>query len=428
MNVGASMAVSPLPETTPTPGSVAPTGSVRRPRIGARTVLLFLAGLAVAGSAYRATRMEVGGMLVHPYLPFVVLLFVFVAIPRLGRFPRSVLLSCIAFAALYLISLLPGGDLLGELSKVLANLLTIVAVALSIRNERDLSAAVLGLAVAVTVISLVSLLRGGGTTAGVNPLEEVANKNAYSLYALPALLLNGFYLLDSRRNRWYRLALAFSATAIVAAVFSSGNRSGWLGVVLIGVLLVTSGRRTTTAVVVGFLVLGNYFLITQYLKPEVIERRITETQQGNVSDSTRKDLFFTAFDIATENPMLGMSPQKLPYELARRLRVPGEAIDPHNTFGHIMGGSGFITLAALVMVGFCMWYRPSRGRKALWVDQIEARRAHHLVRLMLVLWVVRAMFTREILYNPGFGMGLGIAIGAALMNGAWQKPRPRRAA
>jgi hypothetical protein len=41
--------------------------------------------------------------------------------------------------------------------------------------------------------------------------------------------------------------------------------------------------------------------------------------------------------------------------------------------------------------------------------------ARNLCRMMIVLWVIRGMFTREILYNPAFNVGLGLCIGLLIL-------------
>jgi hypothetical protein len=41
----------------------------------------------------------------------------------------------------------------------------------------------------------------------------------------------------------------------------------------------------------------------------------------------------------------------------------------------------------------------------------EFARAQRLLRMMVLLWMIRGMFTSSILYNPGFSIGLGLAIG-----------------
>jgi hypothetical protein len=57
------------------------------------------------------------------------------------------------------------------------------------------------------------------------------------------------------------------------------------------------------------------------------------------------------------------------------------------------------------------------------------RRAHSLLRMMIILWVVRGMFTQNILFAPAFNLAIGIIIGLCMTSGIWKKlPRPQRAA
>jgi hypothetical protein len=44
---------------------------------------------------------------------------------------------------------------------------------------------------------------------------------------------------------------------------------------------------------------------------------------------------------------------------------------------------------------------------------------------MLVSWIVRGMFTAEVLYSPAFSMGLGLCIGLGRMRGLWARAPQR---
>jgi len=37
------------------------------------------------------------------------------------------------------------------------------------------------------------------------------------------------------------------------------------------------------------------------------------------------------------------------------------------------------------------------------------------MRMMVILWFVRGNFTRDILFNPSFNIGLGLAIGLCML-------------
>ena len=54
---------------------------------------------------------------------------------------------------------------------------------------------------------------------------------------------------------------------------------------------------------------------------------------------------------------------------------------------------------------------PPPPNKADLALAFEFTRAQRLLRMMVILWMIRGMFTSAILYNPGFSMGLGLAIG-----------------
>ena len=50
---------------------------------------------------------------------------------------------------------------------------------------------------------------------------------------------------------------------------------------------------------------------------------------------------------------------------------------------------------------------------------MKTKRGFTLVELMVVLTVIRGLFSREILYAPGFAIGLGLAIGFCMIKQVW---------
>jgi hypothetical protein len=80
----------------------------------------------------------------------------------------------------------------------------------------------------------------------------------------------------------------------------------------------------------------------------------------------------------------------------------------------VFAASGMICFMGLLAVGFTMWtVKPRDGGKLAADDPL--RDARRLMRMMVLLWVVRGLFTREILYNPSFNIALGLAIGLAML-------------
>ena len=83
-------------------------------------------------------------------------------------------------------------------------------------------------------------------------------------------------------------------------------------------------------------------------------------------------------------------------------------------FAHLIGGTGFPCTLALFATAAALWFwrpkiRPGTQLGASFYD------ARNLLRMTLVLWAVRGLFTREILYNPGFCIAVGLAIGLCIV-------------
>jgi O-antigen ligase len=383
--------------------AVLPRVTPRRPS-RASAAALFLLGILLAASAFRALRLEVGGLFVHLYLVPTALLFL-VSLPRLGEFPRAPLLTSAVFLVIYTVATLPADGAAGETAKVVSSFITMITVALLVRREGDLIMGTLGMALAIAFLSARALL-GDVTISGVNPFEGMGNKNAFSLYSLPILLLIGFVFLRVRTSRLVRAILVGCALVMLATTFQSGNRSGWLGVLVIGTMLLTTGRRLRDIIIIALLAGLTYLTMTRFVSTDVLEYRLEQSRAGLSSDSLRQELFVTSMEVGLANPILGVSPQRLPSELARRLSLSFEAVDPHNVVAFFVGGTGFLTTLSFLAVGVTLWRRP---RKLEWTR--ERRDSWALLRMMLVLWIVRGQFSREVLYAPAFFIALGLAIG-----------------
>jgi len=167
---------------TASPIAAKPAAKPRAQFLTARGLIMFGAILLVAGSAFRWSRLAVGGLMVHPYLPPMIAVFFLSAMPRLQRFPADILRTMVLFFLTYSLTTISGTTSAGlsEMMKVGASVLTIVTIGLAIRTEPDFRAAVLALNGALVIMSLGALLRGASDSlVGINPLEQIANKNAF---------------------------------------------------------------------------------------------------------------------------------------------------------------------------------------------------------------------------------------------------------
>jgi hypothetical protein len=377
-------------------------------------LLLFLIGLLVVGSGFTSFRPQIMGLALHPYLVPLAAAVPFVLMSRLGDFPFRVLSAMVVFAGMYAFSVFNGSVAMGEIFKVGSFVVTIVTCALLVRRRGDFVAGALGLSLAVALLASRGLSEEVAAT-GVDAIQG-ANKNSYSLFALPAILLAGFICLHFTTTPIIiKAALILCTLPALAAIFMSGNRSGYLGAVVIGGMLFWN-RRGRGMVFVAAIAATVAFGIMQFGTTEVLDQRLKQTMEGNKSDDYRLEIFLSSLQVGLENPIIGVSPQQLPYELGRRtsLRHGHGFIDPHNVYGHLLGGSGMICFAAFVTLGVLLWqWKPRDGHRLAKTEPL--RDARRLLRMMVVLWAIRGIFTREVLYAPAFGIGLGLSIGLCLL-------------
>ncbi len=381
-------------------------------------VTLFLTGVLVVASGYVSLRPSVGGLSLHPYLIPVAAMCPFVIMARIHLFPTPVLVSLGVFTAMYCFSVFNGGSIsLSEIVKSVSAILTIVTTALMVRRRGDFVAGALGLSLAIALLASHGLQEEAGD-AGISVMEG-ANKNSYSLYALPAMLMAGFIGIRMLTVPvLLRGALAALTLPAIVAIFLSANRSGYLGCVVVGLMLFW-GRRGRGLLVVGGIALIAMIWVVKFGGTETFDRRMRQTAEGNSSDDYRVEIIKSCAEIALQNPVIGVSPQLLGKELGRITHVAGShqhnVIDSHNVFGHVAGASGLICFAAMIAIGVTIWNLPvGNGRHRVSKDDplVEARK---LLRMMIVLWVFRGMFTREILYNPACNIALGLAIGLYIL-------------
>ena len=322
---------------------------------------LFLMSVLVVGSGLGSWRPEVFGLLVHPYLVPLGLVVPFL-VGRFADVPLRILVTMFAFAAMYCFSSLNGGyNPLGEVFKMTSAMLTILVYAVMMRRREDMVPATLGMAIGVAILGIRGL--GTNTVAGVMAID-VANKNAYSLYALPVLLLIGYVCLNMKSTSvTVKAALMACAIPILGAIFMSGNRSGYVGVVLVALMLLWE-RRGKGLLLVGTITAAVALLIWQFGSTAMIEDRWEVTVAGK-NDQIRFKLLRACFNVGLNNPLTGVGPQVLQFEIAKLPSTQGRLPpgDSHNAFMQIWGGSGVICFAASWRwVGPCAPGKPLAAR------------------------------------------------------------------
>lgn len=393
--------------------------------IDARTIILFLLGLSVALSAYKGTRLSFGDFLVHPYLVFLVLLLAVCGLGSLRRLPRSMRTPMLAFAGIFVVVLLAGGyssGFLSELAKVIALVATIWVLAVAPTKRIDARAGMLGLCAAIAIVSFEAMVGHAATAEGVNPFESVGSRTAYSLYALPAMLIAGHMTIDRWTPRVVRFLFSLCLVVIVIGMFSSGNRSGYLGAVVIAVMLAARGRRPRDVVIVVGVGILAFLLLTEYGSILAFQTRFDETLEGETADDFRMEMLDASIAIGEQNPILGIGPQNVRSLLGVQLQVRDETLDPHNIFGFLWAGGG-VPLLATFCWWLVAWLRRPKEFKLDGPASDEEKDGRSLLRMMIILMVVRGLFSQDALNTPGFMIGIGLSAGLMLQaaGGQWFK-------
>ena len=398
-----------------------PKAAVRQDKTTIWGKALVLCALTLAASAFADIRPRAFGFLIHPVSLGGGILFL-VGLFSLRRVPGHILLALFLFLVAFGVSCFagPAGGM-SFFSKVAASAILILACAMYVRTEADFRWAALAMSIAIAIISLrgVSMLEASGSR-GVNPLGGIANRNAFSLYALPSLLLAGLAAMRSQTPNWMRLTFIVTSLLTIFTVFSTGNRSGWGGVVLIAAMVALPAMRRRGALLSLIALTGTaVVLFLEYGNMEIIEARVKVTQAN--SPEVRLRFLASAIEVGLDKPLLGSSPQGLPHAMARLSSVVGADYDSHNVSALIFGGTGMLGLFTILALSWVLWSRP---RQRATPQNTDIREVHYMLRAAMILWFLRGQFTAEVLYSPSLSLALGICIGACVTYGVWTKPPP----
>ncbi len=389
-------------------------------RISFTGFLLFLVIMLIPLSAFDWGRVPLAGLQVHAYLLALAPVLLFVFISRMSDFPLGALSSLLVFVTMYIFSVLAGAaeyvSYYSEILKLGGGVATTLGAALCIRSVKDFRLAVFGICTGVVILSFKGFATMDART-GVNPLE-MSNENGWSLYSLPPVLLGGLLMMDKSVAKPLRIFLALSVAVISVAILASANRSGWLGLGIIIFLLMLQGNFFRFAIIFGVVGLASFFVLSNVFSTDILESELDSTVEGDTADMLRVKLFLTAMILGVEKPILGASPQGLYFELAKRLGFHEGILDPHNVVAHLIGGTGLVCSGALALFAILLWRRGSGVNKDFF-GRDSAKLAHRYLKLIMFLWLVRGLFSREILYMPVFAVGLGACIGLCIVEKVW---------
>jgi hypothetical protein len=366
-------------------------------------------------------RLNLAGLLVHPYLLLLPIAIVFTGL-SLQTFPRATWYYMLLFFVFFSLGSLQNDNPISEILKVGASLATFVFFVQSVKTEKDFRRISWGFVAVAVTIGIMGFVAGesatgeGARLSGINVLEGIGNKNAQSLFTLPGLFLAmnlAFYYLRARR--WLIAGMIVCCIFfIIVQIFLSANRSGWVGMFVVFLsYLVISGINIRALLLSGLVVIFTYVAIDQYAE-DVFERKRTQTVEGYSSDIGRRMLIRESILVGLENPLFGVGFEPLNRQLATRLglnRFGAEQIDTHFLIGYIFGATGIFSLAFFLLFLKSLCTRRFRWRKANRV----LRQSWLMLVTFVFLFVVRSLFTREILYSPTFVGCMGLLYGYYLI-------------
>ncbi len=358
-------------------------------------------------------------MAFQPYLAVLSLLF-FRACTRIHIFPARIGRPGTLFLVLYVLSLIQGSGFVIQLTKISVMALTLVIIAIAVRSQDDFIAGALGLGIGIGILCIRGFINGVGKYGSINPIDG-SQKNAFSLYYLPALTLCLYLVFSGRLTIRQRSLFALLITLMFAAVALSTNRSGWVSSAAAVILLFSKSQRRfrMVAFIAIFSTLAYIVAATVAVRTDVQAER--DAINAAESDQLRVQLIVSALSIGAQHPLLGVSPPKLTRALSRATKISESVIDCHNLTGYLIGGSGFLTFGAFCLFVFAM-LRPPRQFLLSAQDPL-ATESVRILATLTVIWILRSQFQEDILFSPAFTAGLALCIGLCISTGVYENHR-----
>lgn len=367
-------------------------------------------------SFFKELRIPVAGILVHPYL---VLLFPLALLGNLNIFQqkREIQYALFFYAFAFSLSQMLAFNI-GEVLKIFAGIFIFFYFAKVVRTEEDFKLVASGFIFTAIYLSIQIITLGlsgnANILAGVDALDGtgIGNKNSQSQYILPGFFFICYLFAKSLKVNYFESFLwGISILVVIVGVAYTGNRSGYLGLILVLTILVVHFKVSfaTIALVLIFGLAGSYLL--DNFAAEVVERKLQQTTEGKKGDSYRQVLFIQSILIGLENPVFGLGLKGLGRELAARVAPEEPALDPHNLYGYLLGGGGvivFIIFSRFIYLLFVNIFLYAKLKSRYLFNKFQDHNFTIWAAGFIVLFLVRSLFTRELIYSPHFMGAMGL--------------------
>jgi probable O-glycosylation ligase (exosortase A-associated) len=283
----------------------------------------------------------------------------------------------LAMAAVLAHNTEPAFAMLSRFSKMFVISFLIAAMANSEDRIRKVLTVLAGCLGFLGVKSLVGVILTGGQYRIQGPGGLMAEENEYALgmnMAIPLL----YWLGSLEQRRWLKRLYQFAAFACAVTVIFTRSRSGFLGLMMVCLLIAMHSRRKLLAPF-GLAIAATLFLA---LAPEAAMDRyksIPTATQTDASAIGRIQAWETAVEMAKAHPIFGVGLRN--FELTFLDYSSYEPRAPHNAFMALMAEAGIpscLLFAALVLSasGAC-WSN--------WRRLHHSRRHHHLATYCLIV-------------------------------------------
>jgi len=302
-------------------------------------------------------------------------------------------------------------------------LVFLLAFAALLNTERELRVVLYAIGFIATLMGTLSVIAFGGnlTIPHVELLQDGRSQGGVGdpdffagmqLVAAPLILV----LASETKHRQLRLGLHGALLAVLASVFTSLSRGGFLAVVLLAVLLLASNpehvfrSRHEKAAALLVIALGmTFFFSRPFVRAEVVDRAETIYAPKTKEDETgsgRTNIWKAAIKTAGENPVLGIGFGSFIYVSEDLiLNTPGVDLEvygdrgegsnymAHNTYLGSAAELGLTGLALLLGVFVATGVMLRRtAKRAFAVGAPFVGRVAHALFLGLASWGVTSLF------------------------------------
>ena len=307
----------------------------------------------------------------------------------------------------------PAYEMLSRFSKMFVIALLIAAMVNSEDRVRKVLAVLGGSLGFLGIKSLVSVIITGGAYRIQGPGGLMSEENEYALgmnMAIPIL----YWLGSLEQRHWVKRLCQFAAFSCAVTVIFTRSRSGFLGLLMVCLLIATHSRRKLLAPF-GLAIAAILFLA--FAPDASIERykSIPTATQTDASAIGRLQAWETAVGMAKAHPVFGVGLRN--FELAFLDYSSYEPRAPHNAFMALMAESGIpscLLFAALVL----------SASGACWANwrRLRGDPSHHplatyclIVHVTLLVYLVPNFFINrqdfDLMYHlVGLSAGLSMVV------------------